>query len=229
MAESRARFDPQLLQARWVLRDVEADEWVDQAVLALEQGFDGTALRQLAGLMNPDGRDLGRLPDRALAEMGLDPCNKEDAVSLLEARGASLTGETMLTLVETFPAFRPRWRQHLGHWAGKPAGQYYDMGEFMHFVVEDLYEKGNLDELQRVFDCLEKFFAEGNQDTTDLIGIGFFEKLRNFASWRPYGSAVFEPFFGPMSREVWEEIRQMWQGKSSLMDVIRAERNTSKE
>jgi len=160
--------------------------------------------------------------------MGLDPCDREDAVSLLVARGPSLTGETMLTLVETFPAFIPRWRNHLGRWRGKPAGQYNDMGEFVHFVVEDLYEKGNLDELRRVFDCLEKLLAEGSQGTLDLIGIGFFENLRNFASWRPYGSAVFEPFFGPRSREVCEEIRQTWRGKSSLMDVIRAERNTSK-
>jgi hypothetical protein len=58
-AQSRARLDPQLLQARWVLRGVAADEWVDQAVSALDEGFDGTALRQLAGLMNPTQRDLG--------------------------------------------------------------------------------------------------------------------------------------------------------------------------
>jgi len=193
MTEETKRVDPKLLQARWVLGRVDAEDWVEQAALALDQGFDGTALRQLAGLMNPTGRDLGRLPERALAEMGLDPCDKEDAISLLVARGASLTGATMLTLVETFPAFLPRWREHLGWWGGKPAGQYNDMGEFMHFVVEDLYEKGNLDEMRRVFDCLEKLFTEGNQDTIDLVGIGFFEKLRNFASWRPYVSVWCVP------------------------------------
>jgi hypothetical protein len=140
-----------------------------------------------------------------------------------------LTGATVLTLVDRFPAFSPRWRKHLEYWKGKPAGQYNDMGEFVHFVVEDLYEKGNLDEMRRVFDCLEKLFTEGNQETRDLIGIGFFETLQNFASWRPYGNTVFEPFFGPMSKEVWKEIKRIWHGKSSLMDVIRAERSASKE
>jgi hypothetical protein len=229
MAESRARFDPQLLQARWVLDGVTADEWVDQAVIALDQGFDGTALRQLAGLMNPTQRDLGYLPDRALAEMGLNPCDKERAVSFLVSCGAMLTGETILTLVDKFPTFLARWRKHLEYWKGEPAGQYIDMAEFVHFVVEDLYEHANLDEMRRVFDCLEKLFTEGNQETRDLIGLGFFETLQNFASWRPYGNTVFEPFFGPMSKEVWKEIRQTWQGKSSLMDVIRAERDILKD
>ena len=225
---NESKLDPQLLQARWVLGGVGPYEWVDQASLALEEGFDGTALRQLAGLTNPTERDLGLLPDRALAEMGLDHSDNERAVSLLVARGAMLTADTILTLVNAFPAFLPRWRQHLEHWKGAPAGQYNDIAAFVHFVVEDLYEKGNLDDMQRVFDCLERLFAEGNQETMDIIGFGFFETLQNFASWRPYGNTVFQPFLGPMSKEVWDEISRMWQGKGSLMDVIRAEKNAFK-
>jgi hypothetical protein len=33
----------------------------------------------------------------------------------------------------------------------------------------------------------------------------------------------YEQFVGPMSRKVWNELQKMWAGKSSLMDVIRAE------
>ena len=223
------RIDPELLQARWVLGGVWAGEWVDQAALALEQGFDGTALRQLAGLERPTLRDLGHLPERALAEMGLNPCDKERAVSLLVARGATLTNQTILALVEAFPAFSHRWRKHLADWRGEPAGNYIDMAEFVHFVVEDLYEKGNLDETRRVFECLESLFAEGNQETRDLIGLGFFETLQNLASWRSYGNTVFEQFFGPMSKQVWNEIKRQWRDKSSLMDVIRAEKNSSEK
>jgi hypothetical protein len=223
-----SKLDPQLLQARWVLGRVGAYEWADQASLALEEGFDGTALRQLAGLTNPTEGDLGLLPDRALAEMGLHPSDRERAVSFLVARGAMLTGDTILSLVNAFPAFLPRWRKHLESWAGSPAGQYNDIAEFVHFVVKDLYEKGNLDDLRRVFDCLEKLFVGGDQQTRDLIGVGFFETLQNFASWRPYGNTVFEPFLGPMSKEVWKEISRIWEGKSSLMDVIRAEKNALK-
>ncbi len=52
---------------------------------------------------------------------------------------------------------------------------------------------------------------------------------RERLSLPPYGNTVFEPFFGPMSKRVWKEIRRNWKGKSSLMDIIRAERNASKE
>jgi hypothetical protein len=103
------------------------------------------------------------------------------------------------------------------------------MAEFVHFVIEELYERANLDEVRRVFDCFEAPFAEGSQETKDLIRLGFFETLQNVASWRPYGNAVFEPFFGPMSKQVWKEITRTWRGKSSLMDVLRAERKTFKE
>jgi hypothetical protein len=229
MIEPGNRIDPELLQARWVLGGVGADEWVNQAALALEQGFDGTALRQLAGLVRPTLRDLGHLPERALAEMGLNPCDKELAVSFLVARGTTLTNQTILALVESFPNFSNRWRSHLAHWRGEPAGSYIDMAEFVHFVVEDLYEQGNLDETRRVFECLERLFVEGNQETRDLIGLGFFETLQNFASWRSYGNTVFEQFFGPMSKQVWNEIKRQWRGKSSLMDVIRAEKNSSEK
>jgi len=100
------------------------------------------------------------------------------------------------------------------------------MAEFVHFVVEDLYEKGNLGETQRAFDCLEMLFKDGDQKARDLIGLGFFETLQNFASWRPGGNVVYEQFLRTISRQVWNEIKRQWTGKSSLMDVIRTERNT---
>ena len=222
MTTAGSKMDPELLQARWALGGLSADELVSQAVLALEQGFDGTALRQLAGFVKPSLRDLGALPERAFAEMGLRHCDKDQAVTLLIARGPTLTSPTICTLVESFPDFSERWRSHLANWGGEPAGSYNDMAEFVHFVVEDLYERRKLDEIGRVFQLLEKLFAEGDQTTRDLIG--FFETMQNFASWRPHGLKVFEEFLGPMSKHCWAEIRRQWAGKSSLMDVIRSER-----
>ncbi len=98
------------------------------------------------------------------------------------------------------------------------------MAEFVHFIFEDLYEGQKRDEIGRVFQLPEKLFVEGDQTTRDLIGLGFFETMQNFASWRPYGNKVFEEFLGPVSKQCWAEIRRQWAGKSSLMDVIRSER-----
>jgi hypothetical protein len=71
MTAPEDRVDPQWLQARWVLGGLTAEEIVNQAGLALEQGFDGPALRQLAGFLKPTLRDLEGLPERAFTDMGL--------------------------------------------------------------------------------------------------------------------------------------------------------------
>jgi hypothetical protein len=224
MTGPQSRLDPELLQARWVLGSLDAEELVSGAMLALEQGFDGSALRQLAGLEGSAMRDLGALPERAFVEMGLKRCDNDQAVSLLLARGPTLTSPTVCVLVEAFPEFSTRWRKHLADWGGEPAGSYNDMAKFVHFVVEDLYEKELTGEVRRAFELLETLFVEGDQPTRDLIGLGFLETLQNVASWRPYGNRAFEQFLGPMSTRCWKEIQRQWSGKSSLMDVIRSER-----
>jgi hypothetical protein len=133
---------------------------------------------------------------------------------------------TILTLREAFPQFADRWSRYVESWGGNPPGSYMDMAEFVDFVVEDLYEKGAIDETRRAFQLLERLFAEGAQDTRDLIGWGFFETLQCVASHRSYGNKVFEEFLGPMSKQAWTQIGRTWAGKSSLMDVIRAERKS---
>jgi hypothetical protein len=131
------RFDPELLQARWLLGSVAPEQLVSEALVALEQGYTGIALQQLAGLTRPTVSDLGTLPDRAFAEMGLKAINREQAVDLVSRRGPA-PNDVMLSLLNSFPAFAARWRKHIEQWGGEPAGPYNDMAEFVHFVVEDL-------------------------------------------------------------------------------------------
>ena len=218
------KFDPELLQARWVLNGLRSEDLPDQAILALESGFDGTALKQLAGLAKPTLADLETLPERAFANMGLPPMDKDAAVSLLIARGLPTSNAPMALILEAFPEFSGRWRKRIEWWNGEPAGGYIDLAEFVHFVVEDLYESGRRDEVTRVFSLLEDLLANADEELRNLIALGFFESLQNFASWRPYGNVVFEEFFGSKSRRIWIELREIWAGKSSLTDVIRAER-----
>jgi len=222
-----SKLDPELLQARWVLGGIEPEQFVAIAVSALEQGFDGTALQQLAGLSRPTSRDIGTLPERVFAALGLKPIDQDQAVVLLLARGEPSTSPVISALRQAFPDFRDRWKKHIAWWGGNPAGSYNDMAEFVHFVVEDLYEKGNLDGTRRVFQLLEKLLVEADQETRNLIGLGFFETLQTFASHRLQGNKVYEQFFGPISKTVWSELQRMWEGKSNLMDVIRAEQKTN--
>lgn len=217
-------LDPELLQARWVLGGIEPEQFVAIAVSALEQGYDGTALQQIAGLSRPTLSELGTLPQGFFAAMGLKPIDADEAVARLLARGEPATNPAFSALRKAFPDFGERWKKHVASWGGNPAGSYNDMGEFVHFVIEDLHEKGKLDETRRVFQLLEKLLVEADRESRDLIGLGFFETLQNVASYRPHGNKVYEQYSGPMCKKVWSELQKMWAGKSGLMDVTRAER-----
>lgn len=218
------KIDPQLLQARWILGGVRPESLPDLAVMALEQGFDGPALQQLAGLVRPTMADLESLPQRAFADMGLKPIDKDQAVSFLMESGPPLSKPILSTLVQSFPDFLPRWREHIAYWGGEPAGAYNDMSEFARFVIEDLYDQDRRDEVKRVFQVFDGLLDGSDEETTGLIAVGFFESLQNIASWKPYGYRAFEEFLGARSMQLWREIEAIWEGKSSLADVIRAER-----
>ena len=218
------RLDPALLQARWILGGLRPEDLVSQALSALQQDFSGIALQQLAGLVRPTLSDLGTLPERAFAEMGLKPIDRQGAVDLLIARGGLSANGIFRSLLVACPAFLDRWRKHIESWGGEPAGDYNDMSEFVHFVVEDLHGKGRLDGVRKVFEFMEGQLQESDQETRDLIGWGFFETLQNVASHGPNGYQEYEQFLGPISARIWREIQKAWEGKSSLADVIRAER-----
>jgi hypothetical protein len=217
--------DWELVQAKWVLGGIEPKELVELAVSALEHGLNGTALSQLAGLSEPTDGDLGNLPARMFAEVGLKAIGRDEAIALLIARGEPATHPTISELRRSFPSFSARWKEHVTWWGGNPAGSYIDMAEFVHFVVEDLYESGNIEETRRACLLVENLLRGADEEAENLIGLGFFETLQNFASWRPGGNKVYEPFLGPLSQRVWRELQIMWAGKSSLMDVIRAEQD----
>jgi hypothetical protein len=133
-----------------VLGSIEPQEFVDLAIYALQQGFDGPGLYRLAGLSGPTSRDLGNLPERVFADMGLKPIDRDGAAALLIARGEPPTSPFISALRQAFPDLSDRWKKHIMWWGGNPAGSYNDMAEFVHFVVEDVYEKGNLDETHRI-------------------------------------------------------------------------------
>ncbi len=208
---SADELNPELLQIRWVLGRLSPEDLPHQAALALQHGFDGTALRQLAGLVRPTLRDLDALPSRAFAEMGLTAIDEKQAAASLIDRGLPRVSETIALLLKSFPSFHERWQKHVVFWGGRSAGSYNDMEQFVHFVIDDLYGRGDRTELRRFFDILEEILVKADEETSDLIALGFFERLQN-AVPPPYGSKVFEEFFGPKSRQMWKDLHASWAG-----------------
>ncbi len=124
-------------------------------------------------------------------------------------------------LLERCPEFAPAWKDHQSG-VNADIGPYIDVGEFVHFLI-DSYELGNGDLMRRAFQAVEDLLVEGDRSVQEITALGILETLQCAASWKPYGNKAFIQWLGPKSREEWDELVEIWRGKNSLADVIRAE------
>jgi hypothetical protein len=111
-------FDPNLFVAKWYCSLIGPEDMPSFAADALEAGFDGPALRRLAGLVSPTSRDLGNLFDRALGEIGnVEIRSKEQGIFKLARilAGAILDGRVD-------PILGAQGLSHYAFRAGYPAG-----------------------------------------------------------------------------------------------------------
>jgi hypothetical protein len=76
-------FNPDLFVAKWYCSRVGPEDMPGFAADALEAGYDGPALRRLAGLMKPTSREVDNLFQSALREIGTKIQSKEQAVFAL--------------------------------------------------------------------------------------------------------------------------------------------------
>lgn len=127
--------------------------------------------------------------------------------------------EVVPLLLAACPSALPRWREYSRK---ESIGAYIDVAEFVHHIVEG-YAEGRMDECPAFFAAIEKMIAEGDQEVIDLALAGLIEGVQNVASHEPFGYHVFEQWLGPLGRQGWAEIEELWKGKTSLADVIRAE------
>ena len=125
------------------------------------------------------------------------------------------------------PEFKARWDEHLAYWQGQERGDYIDIAEFSRFLVE-CYAQNKTERFPVIFDEVEQLLTQGNAKVKELVSIGLLEDIQTIASNHDFGSAVFARWLGKTSRQVWDEIEVAWEGKQSLMDVVRDERRKGK-
>ena len=126
-------------------------------------------------------------------------------------------------MLEACPGATQAWQEHLEIWEGEEAGGFNDIAIFSRYML-DCYEQGNTEEIDAAFAMIEKLIVEGNDDVRAIAVTGFLENIQNAASHTDYGYSVFEPYLRPTSRRGWEELIVLWEGKSTLADVIRAQK-----
>ena len=134
-----------------------------------------------------------------------------------------INSQVMPLLLEACPGFRSTWEAHLDYWNGEEPGAFNDAAEFARYLVE-CYERSDTSEFSVAFATIERILNEGDQEARDVAAIGVIEDLQTIGSNHSCGSDVFIEWLGPTSRVAWAQIEKMWEGKRSLIDVIRAEK-----
>ena len=124
--------------------------------------------------------------------------------------------------LEVCPEFAPRWKEHCDHWLPNRAGDYNDLAELVQFVI-DSFDQGQVDISKRVFNHTERLLEKRDPQITQLLVVGLLEDIQIIATHYTFGPEAFIPYLGPISLHAWYEIAKIWDGKSSLMDVVRAE------
>ena len=126
------------------------------------------------------------------------------------------------------PGFQQQWQEHKEWWADEEAGEYNDIAEFARYLVES-YEHDRTSEFPTAFAILERILEEGDEEARALAEIGLIEDMQTISSHHPWNAEVFKAWLGPQSTAAWEQIEKIWEGKTSLMDVLRAEKSAAKE
>lgn len=93
--------------------------------------------------------------------------------------------------------------------------------------VVDLFEAGHAEEIRPAFELAERLIATGPEMERHAAIVGFLETIQNVASHRKCDSSAFEQFLGPMSQKAWAELIDQWKDKTSLAEVVAAERGAT--
>ncbi len=126
--------------------------------------------------------------------------------------------------MEAAPGFEERWRKHLDWWGDQTRGDFNDVAEFAHYIIES-FATGKTSELPTVFEAIEQILEQGDASAKELVVMGVLEDIQTLSSHQSFGPQAFEQWLGRLSREAWGEIDKLWRAAGgSLMDVLRLEK-----
>lgn len=105
-----------------------------------------------------------------------------------------------------FPSISERWDAYEQVWGREAVSLCSEMSEFERYI-EDLFEEDSIDyqAIAEAFDMIERFIADGDDDTRSAAATCFLEDLLNNGK---ISSKVFGPYLRPRSRahcEAWDQ------------------------
>lgn len=125
-------------------------------------------------------------------------------------------------LLEACPGFRTTWEKHIENWGDDEPALFIEAGEFARYLVDGVQDN-RTDCFPAAFAVIERILIEGDDDAKVLASIGLLEDLQTLALNTLPDPETFLHWLGPESHKAWSAIEEMWRGKHSLADVVRAE------
>ncbi|MBD2257695.1 hypothetical protein [Pseudanabaena sp. FACHB-2040] len=121
-----------------------------------------------------------------------------------------ITSEDVLPLLlEVCLSFSERWTEQRAFFG--EGFLYGDLDEFMQHIVE-LHEAGQTEELPRVFEVLERFYLDGDDEVQAAITNVVLEGIRTTAK----DTDEFIPYLQPESIKQWQQLENFWEDEIPL-------------
>ena len=182
--------DPKAIAAEWYLGGLNSEDLPKLACDALEQGYDGNRLRQLAGLVKPTKRDVEGIVDGAFRELGVAaPLSKDEAALFLvrskaEASAKSDTGSVEITahnlvdrLLVALPELEKPYVEKVKSFCG-PLGNYLVVATVWKPALKEQIAKGELtDFVHRSLSFVEGVCSSGDAEAINVLWLEIFEWL----------------------------------------------------
>jgi hypothetical protein len=112
--------------------------------------------------------------------------------------------ELLHELAATAPSFQPSWDDLL---------PYIEVGDLVRHLRANLAQ-GEINEVAAVFELTERLLANDEVDP-GFITIGLFEDVQNTSADTGIDQEAWEPFLGPLSRGLWDELNDFWGGSTT--------------
>ena len=122
--------------------------------------------------------------------------------------------ECMPLILKKFPGFKDTWEEHLKWWGDDIdiCGLGNDFFTFANYVIDQLKEGNNPDELRQIFLFAEKMMNEGTENLQEVVSTCFLENLINAAACEEdFSASTFVPLLGKKSKKyckAWDEFTE---------------------
>ena len=133
--------------------------------------------------------------------------------------------EVLPLILRSFPSFSEHLRANPEYFNYTGGLGPYMLASAFAAHVDTILIDGSEAQVEAAIELIETLLRDGEPSVLELARIGIIEDIQTQASWAKERYATFYETLGPLSKNAWREVAVMWEGKTSLAEILRAESN----